>query len=465
MPETSLPSSFSHPGFQGWLGVARAEITPPTGIYARNWGASTHEVAEGIHRPLTMTALTFQQQEAGSPLVLISLDLGWWRSSKDEWLLRGALLKTLNLAPERVMISFTHTHAGPALCRAEADKPGGHLIALYLDELLDTTIRTVRQALALTCPATLEWSYGTCGLAQNRDLLDPERPRHLCGFNPAEGADDTLLVGRVTGEDGTTLATLVNYACHPTTLAWENRQISPDFVGAMRDLVEAQTNHAPCLFLQGASGDLAPREQYTAETTAADAHGRHLGYAVLATLEGMMPPRSQLSYSGVCESGAPLALWKRESYNPSRLLNALQIGVEFELQALPGIEELRERLDGTSDRVQRERLHRKLRIREGVGEGTTTQMPFWIWQVGDCYLVGHPNEAYSVLQTQLRSRFAGRALAVMNVVNGHYGYLPPAERYDQDLYAVWQSPFARGSLERLIEACTEAIPLVSGKSG
>ena len=34
------------------FGVARRDVTPPVGIYARSWGAATHEVAEGVHRPL-----------------------------------------------------------------------------------------------------------------------------------------------------------------------------------------------------------------------------------------------------------------------------------------------------------------------------------------------------------------------------------------------------------------------------
>jgi hypothetical protein len=38
----------------------------------------------------------------------------------------------------------------------------------------------------------------------------------------------------------------------------------------------------------------------------------------------------------------------------------------------------------------------------------------------------------------------------MNIVNGSAGYLAPAELYDTDIYQVWQAPYARGSLERLI---------------
>ena len=58
---------------------------------------------------------------------------------------------------------------------------------------------------------------------------------------------------------------MVNYACHPTTLAWQNTLISPDYVGAMREVVGSR-HDAPCLFLQGASGDVGPRVGFVGDT-------------------------------------------------------------------------------------------------------------------------------------------------------------------------------------------------------
>ena len=36
---------------------ARADITPPVGLYHRMWGAAPHDQSTGVHRPLTATAL------------------------------------------------------------------------------------------------------------------------------------------------------------------------------------------------------------------------------------------------------------------------------------------------------------------------------------------------------------------------------------------------------------------------
>src|SRR5438132_12874844 len=96
------PPPFTHPEFAGLLGAAREDITPPLGIYARNWGAAKHDVAEGIHRPFTATALTMKAAAGGDPLVLVALDLGWWKSVDDERQVRAAVMETLKLDPSRV---------------------------------------------------------------------------------------------------------------------------------------------------------------------------------------------------------------------------------------------------------------------------------------------------------------------------------------------------------------------------
>lgn len=294
-------------------------------------------------------------------------------------------------------------------------------------------------------------------MAANRDLADPQADRDLCGFNPAAPADDRVLVGRATDASGRIIGTLVNYACHPTTLAWENRLISPDYIGAMREVVERETNGAPCLFLQGASGDLGPREGFTGDTEVADANGRQLGYAVAETLEAMREPNTVLAYVGAVESGAPIATWQRRRYDPPTTVSVRCVDVELPLKSLPTESALRDQLDACTDRVTVERLRRKLRVVRKVGSGPTLRVPTWYWRFGRAVLVAHPNECYSVLQTTLRARFSDFALLVVTVVNGGAGYISPPELHDRDLYQVWQSPFDREALPTLIGACGDTI--------
>ncbi|HEY0770678.1 MAG TPA: neutral/alkaline non-lysosomal ceramidase N-terminal domain-containing protein [Sphingobacteriaceae bacterium] len=455
MDKDNYPT-YRNPSFAGLIGVAQEDITPPAGIYARNWGAANHDAAEGIHSPLMLVCNTFQSSREEKPLILISADLGWWKSSEDEWFVRQGILKILSLEPYQLMICLSHTHAGPSLSRKDKLKPGGEHIEPYLLKLQECAINAIKRALSTAEPRILSWKYGTCSLAANRDLPELNTERIVVGFNPEKEADNALLVGRITDEEGQIIGTIVNYACHPTTLAWDNKLISPDYIGAMRELVETET-HAPCLFLQGASGNLAPPEQYVGDVTVAESYGRQVGYAVLATLQSMLPPQMELGFSNVVESGAPLAVWKKSSYNPSAAVSFEMINIEFPLKPLPSLTEIQQQWEECEDRVIKERLWRKLNIRKAVGDAENACVPLWIWRLGDSFLVGQPNEAYSDFQTELRKELTQYAVGVMNVVNGHIGYLPVNELYTHDVYAVWQTPFAQGSLELLIKTAKNSL--------
>lgn len=358
-------------GFKGIIGVARRDITPPIGIYARQWGAASHDVAEGIHRPLCVTVLSISARIENAPLVLIALDAGWFRDTEDELYIRESVLDAMNLDPSRVMLNLSHTHAACSVSSSDANKPGGHLIKPYLEKIREATTEAALEAHNDTCPASISWVMGSCKLASNRDLPDPKQDKNriICGYNPENDADDTLLVGRVTRDsDDKIFAVIFNYACHPTTLAWENRLISPDYVGAARELIEAQTDGAHSLFLQGASGELAPNLQYTGDTSVADRHGRQLGYSVLSALESMLPAGQRMRFGEAVESGAPLAIWNTEMYSLPDDLESFTFSVELPVKPQPAVEEIEKELKSCDDRVMGECLRRKiarLRILDG----------------------------------------------------------------------------------------------------
>ncbi len=456
----------SHPGFAGRIGIACENITPPVEIYSRNWGAAKHDQAESIHDLLSLTAISFSSEEHPRPLVLLDFDLGWWRSESMFQSFQRKLLEELSLKSSELIIAFSHTHAGPAFVDEDPSLPGSELVEEYLQRILQKAIDTARLAIKNETEAILDWHTGRCDLASNRDFTDPttNANRIICGYNPYGVADDTLLVGRVTNRQGTVIATLVNYACHPTTLAWENRTISPDYIGAMRETIEMAID-APALFLQGASGELSPRYQYVGDTAVADRYGRQLGYSALATLEAMEPPATKLVFDSVMESGAPLAVWRHQKAVPSKQLQACESSIELPLKDWPTTEELEEQQRTCEDRTLQERIRRKLAIRRGVGDGQTYSLPVYVWQLGDVILIGSKAEAYSVLQTELRRHFPQQTLVCMNLINGSIGYLAPRELYEKNVYQVWQTPFASGSLEETIKGMKQIISQVLETSG
>lgn len=444
---TAIGDRIRIPRTRARIGVARRDITPPVGIRAKNWGPADWERSEGAHRPFELTALAVISTD-DRPRVLLAVDGTWWRRVADEQGVRGAILSGLGLDADQLMLSLSHTHAGAVLCAADAHLPGGELIPGYLEVLADAGIAAGREALDGAVPGLVEWTSGRCTLAADRELDVDGRP--LVGYNPAATADDTVTIGRLS-VDGVVLGTLVNYACHPTTLAWQNRTVSPDYVGAMRAIVEAATD-APCLFVQGASGELAPREQYTGDVAVADRHGRSLGYAVLAALDALPVPGEELTLDGVVESGAPLAIWAGHASTGGEGTAGSMTSVELPLRDLPTIDALAEEWKDIDPRSREERLGRARNLRDGYIDGPTVRHPVWAWRLGDAVIVGHPGEAYSRLQTTLRARFPETPIVLMNLTNGPgFVYLPTREAYERGAYQAWQTPLAPGALDLLEE--------------
>jgi hypothetical protein len=432
------------------VGFARRDITPRVGFPTRNWALASSQVSSGVHRPLFASVLVMEG--AGSEAVIASLDMGWWRSAIDERAVRGAVTAACGLGEAQLLVHLIHTHAGP-YTHPEAGSPSRQEVADFLDHLGRVLIELVGEARAGAVEADIAWVTGSCRLATNRDL--PVGDREVIGFYPEGAADDTILVGRIADTTGKPIATIVNYACHPTTLSWQNTLFSPDWVGAARELIEAETG-APSLFLQGASGELSPRDQATADLDTADRNGRQVAHAVLAALEGMPPAATALVQSQVVESGAPLGLWTPEAHRAGRTLHCEHHVVP--VTAIdPNVEGAWSASAPSAEVVRERRLRRSL-LAAGYVDGATARHPFWVWRMGDAYLVAHPGEAYSALQTTLRARHPGVPIIVMNITNGPgFVYLPPEPVYARNAYPVWQTLAGPGSLERLIEAADAAL--------
>ena len=443
------------------FGVATRDVTPPVGIYARSWGAATHEVAEGVHRPFAATAAVFAPTSGDEPtLALVAVDLGWFQYLPDERGLRAAILERTGLEDAALLINMSHTHSGANVNSQLTDKPGAELIQPYIEHLTEQIGAAIVEAREALTPAWVTYGTGRSALATNRDFWDADAQRFAAGYNPGGPADDTLVVAKVTGDEGDLRATLFNYACHPTTLAWQNRLLSPDYIGAAREVLEDAFD-APALFLQGASGELAPRDDYVGDTAVADRNGRQLGHAAAAAIESLPPPGTRFVYTGIVASGANLGTWEYQPCDADQLTAAEQLAARIDHVPLRRKEEIGvvESLSGaTPDSVQeQEKALRRRFLSEALGDDPVYSMPVWTWRLGEALLVAVPNEPYSIFQVELRRRFAGTPLLVLGVTNRTMGYLCPEETYGTGLYQEQQSPFAPGCLEQTIEAAASAL--------
>lgn len=462
------------------LGIARGDITPPVGIYHRMWGAARHDRSAGVHRPLTATAIVFQQPGSDpSPVtqqVLIALDHCLLAPSEVDKL-STEIQRETGIAREVVLVVHSHTHAAGLMSRDRTALPGGDLIPAYLDSVYQSVAALVGQAITNLQDVTITYATGRCDLAGHRDFFDEQSSQYVCGYNPSGPADDTVLVARVTGTGKETLATLVNYACHPTSLAWDNQLISPDFPGAMRELLEQATG-APCVFIQGASGDLGPRDGFVGDVDVADRNGRQLGYAALSALHSLGPPKTRFQYTGPVVSGATIGTWKHAALPGDRQKFCEEWRVDREpldlnyRAGLPRTDDLeaeraklaseeqsaRERGEESAAADLRALVERKTRLLARLASlpaGETYPFQIVLWRLGDAVWLAMQGEPYNLLQRSIRERFPDTPIIVGTVANGSgASYLPPAELYGKGVYEESISVLEAGSLERLIEEFT-----------
>ena len=448
--------------------LAYGDITPPLGIYHRMWGAAKHYRATGIHRPLRATVVLLAPLEGCERQFIIALDhcvLGREEMSN----LLDTVSEGADIPREELIVVFSHTHAAGLMGLERSHFPGGELIGPYLESLAVQTIKLVRDVNKNLQTVNIVYGTGQCSLAAHRDFWDEENKLWACGYDPSTPADDTVLIARANSEDGTLLATVVNYACHPTTLAWDNTLISPDYPGAMRETIEASTG-SPCLFLQGASGELGPVEGYVGDTSVADRNGRQLGYAALSAIESLPAPNTRFEYIGPVESGTALGEWKHnELPEKSSAANAhwglTRQSIPLPIRpSTPKVEEVEaelakwEQKDTPNASAMSERKRRLLHRLKQLPSEENFPLEAIVFRLGGAVWIIIQGEPYSVLQKTLRERFPGTPL-VISAIASHWGasYLPPKKIYDKGIYQESIAIVAAGSLEIVIETIISQI--------
>src|SRR6266567_6942341 len=246
-------------------GLAKADITPPSGLpmYGFLDRLNDNKLSTGTLDPLYARVLVLEVGERR--LALVTLDLG---RTLDE----SALAQLRQQVKTSARISFlivtaSHTHSGPnILDEYPANRSPGWEVTT-----IEKIVRAVSEASRHLQDARIGTGRGEVYIGYNRRQVNAGGVNMLW-TNPAKQPtaplDPSALVIRIDDNNGTPLALLINYACHPVVLGADNLKYSADFVGTMATTVEKAFEGTPlCFFLQGAAGDINP---YHATTALAD---------------------------------------------------------------------------------------------------------------------------------------------------------------------------------------------------
>jgi hypothetical protein len=358
--------------------------------------------------------------------------------------LRRRAADAVGIAPERLMVAATHTHAAQGGLIAFEGPAGSAFQALMGDgcgpydeagaeALLVQTLSCLQDAADRSRPARLQTAKGAVpGIAGNRVWED--RP-----------VDDSCLTVSAIGEDGEVIAVLVHFNCHPTILGEAQTGISGDFAGeATRVIESALGGDAVALFLNGALGDISTRfTRRDQDYGEVQRLGRMLGDGVLELLEAA---------TGI-DDATPASAQTSVALEP--LDGRWRESVERR------VAELEAASDGSAGHARQ-----LLTAREGAESAAKaasaidalSAVPLelqvlWLGpQLGFCAVPGEP---FSAMAATVAAAFDDADIRVVAPANGYHGYLPTREVYEAGGYEVGCSLVDRGATEQLADAAIE----------
>lgn len=468
-PKDSKPSGLL-------AGVARADISPPVGIAHLNWGSQTHVTAVGID-PVGMLATALVVSDGKQKFAIVDIDAGSVRGLEA---VPGAASKITGIPAEHIRLNATHTHAGPAFQASKG--PVGKDPAVYekvIDSYRSVTADKIVGAIA-EADSKLRpvHAYGARGIGTiniNRRVRASGNKPPAVGTNPDGFVDRELLVIRIDDAQGKPYAILVNFQCHGTVLTFENKMISPDWIGMVRKTIEQTFPGALALYLQGAAGNQGPIEGGTGDLAVAHRLGTILGLQAAALAMEIETTRREPVMEGYVESTAFAAR------QPWRVLGPRDATIKFVKETLEVPR--RTYTPAEIDRMSTQVALAKKQVEEATAKGDAWQkyqadarlrrdgdlLAKWtlppdpspvkvdmqILRIGDMAIVAMPGEPFAEIGAAIKKNSPFKITMFCGYSTGvGGGYMPIEPEFEQAGYEVEMTPYGAKASEKLIRDTT-----------
>jgi hypothetical protein len=457
-------------------GVARADITPAAGIAQLNWGSQTHVEAIGVD-PAGFYATALVLSDGHQKFAMVDVD----------HLNVEGLAEAVTMAAERtgipathIRIGATHTHSGP-IFQAEKGPMGKdparyqRMLSAYRSVVIDKIVGAIIEADGKLRPVHAYGARGSGTINVNRRVRGTKDTPPAVGLNPEGFVDRELVVIRIDDAQGNPYAVLVNFQSHGTVLTFENKYISPDWVGMTRKTVEQALPGALCLYFQGAAGNQGPIEGGTGDLNVAHRLGSILGLQAAALAMQIETVDRKPQMEGFTEStafaarqpwrvagprNATLKFASRVLQLPPRRYTPVEIDqmASQVAAAQRGVEEARQSGDAWRKYQADARLRR---FSDLLGQWKRPYNPapveveVQILRIGDMALVAMPGEPFAEIGAALKKGSPFGITMFCGYSTGKGGdYLPVESEYLLSGYEVERTPYGVGAAEKLIRETT-----------
>jgi neutral ceramidase len=465
-PKDSKPSGLM-------AGVARADITPPVGIAHLNWGSQTHVTAVGID-PVGMLATALVISGGGQKFAIVDIDIGGVRGLEN---VISEASKATGIPASNIRLAATHTHAGPAFLASKGPvgkdpKEFERVIRDHRSVMADKIIGAIVEANSKLRPVHAYGARGVGTININRRVRASGDKPPAVGTNPEGFVDRELVVMRIDDASGNPYAILVNFQCHGTVLTYENKMISPDWIGMVRKTIEQAFPGALALYLQGAAGNQGPIEGGTGDLKVAHRLGSVLGLQAAALAMQIETTKREPVLEGYVESTAFAAR------QPWRVSGPRDATLKFVTRTLevprrtytPGEIDRMSTLAATS-RKQVEDAVRKgdvwskaqadARLRRASDlltrwtrppDPTPVKVDMQILRIGDLAIVSMPGEPFAEIGAAIKkaSPFAFTMFCGYSTGIGG-GYMPVESEYEMGGYEIEMTPYGTTASAKLIK--------------
>ncbi len=240
-------------------GFGQAEITPAVGTALSGFIFRENKPSTSIDDPLWVRA--FILRDGAQLSLLFSYELLGIGADLYRQII-AALRQELGdrFQEERCVLTATHSHSGPPTVHLEGEADPD---PRYWQRIVDQTLQTAREAISHLQPAILfsasmlipDLTYNRRAILADGRVSMAQQPPQGSAVVSRGPVDDrlTLLVARDPA--GKNLGGIVHFACHGVAVCTQS--IGADVPGQIArhfsDLLSG-----PCLYLQGAAGDLNP---------------------------------------------------------------------------------------------------------------------------------------------------------------------------------------------------------------
>ena len=269
------------------IGYGKAEMTPEDSIPLNGYGTSSNRMSTEVLDDLYVTCIAVKDEDTTT--LLYSQDLLTTTAVLTSSL-RSDISNGTQVLSADIFISATATYSAPDM------KSTHENMTPFMEKYRAALVSAGQQALADLAPSKLYYSTTEVeGLSFNDQYImeDGTVEDGRYGFfdreikGHAAEPDRTMRLVKVERTDKPAIL-MVNWQCRPTLTGGADKTvISADFVGYMRDKVEADSDML-CIYFSGALGDISPYTKIESEDHGLDVkeYGEKLAeYALNATAE------------------------------------------------------------------------------------------------------------------------------------------------------------------------------------